>query len=305
MTSTFSVQRSRNAPIPVAPRVTQRKCTKCGLCLTLCPTSVLEMRNKQVAVVRPESCIGCGHCGSFCPAGAIVQKATDSKKIPTTGPDAPPSPRSLQTLLRSRRSVRQYQRKALTKKDLDRILEAGRYTATGSNSQNIRYIVITDPDKIAELREMTLPAIMKIFSMASKMAKLPFVANVMGEDLANRLRYQYAPGMKHFYERYMRGEERLFHSAPAVMLVCSDRYDETCSFSCASALYSCSLMAHSLGIGCCLNGFVQNAANSDAKIRKFLDLPRHQKCHGAMTLGYQKVKFNRLVKRNPPNVTWM
>jgi len=146
---------------------------------------------------------------------------------------------------------------------------------------------------------------MKIFSTAGKFASLPFASYLMGEDLLYRLTNQYAQGLKIFYERQSRGEDRLFYNAPAIMMVCADRWDETSAFSCAAALYSCSLMAHTIGVGCCFNGFVQNAANGSSKIKKWLDIPWHQKCYGAMTLGYQDVEYHRLVKRKPPNVTWL
>lgn len=300
-----SPRKSITFPDSLPPRVIPRRCTKCGLCLTLCPATVFEMRNKTVRVIRPESCIECGHCGSACPSNAIVVSSTESKKLSTFGPDALPSPRSLQLLLRSRRSVRRYKRKPLTKKDLNTIIEAGRYTATGSNSQNIRYIVVTDPRKIVELREILVPATMKLFATATKTASLPFASYLLGDALADRLRTQYAPGMKLFYERQMKGEDRLFYDATAIMLVCSDRWDETSGFSSAAALYSCSLMAHAIGVGCCFNGFIQSTVNNNARIRKWFGIPWTQKCYGAMTLGYQDVQYKRLVKRKQPDVTWM
>ena len=66
-----------------------------------------------------------------------------------------------------------------------------------------------------------------------------------------------------------RGEDRLFYNAATIMLVCADRWDETSGLSCAAALYNCSLMGHTIGIGCCFNGFVQNTVNSTSKIRKW------------------------------------
>ena len=286
------------------PRVIQRKCTRCGLCLTVCPANVFEMHNKRIAAVKTQYCIQCGHCGSMCPSNAIVVSSAETKKLSAFGPDALPSPRSLQLLLRSRRSVRRYKRKPLTKKDLHTIIEAGRYTATGSNSQNIRYMVVTDPKKIAELREITVPAVMKLFATAAKTASLPFASYLLGDALVDKLKNQYGPGMKLFYERQSRGEDRLFFDAPAIMLVCGDRWDETTGFSCAAALYNCSLKAHTIGVGCCFNGFIQTTVNNNPKIRKWFGIPRSQKCYGAMTLGYQDVQYNRLVKRKQPDVTW-
>jgi nitroreductase/Pyruvate/2-oxoacid:ferredoxin oxidoreductase delta subunit len=287
------------------PRVNRRKCTTCGLCLSLCPSSVFIQHESGIAVANPQFCIQCGHCGSFCPSNAIAVPSVESKRLLAPGPDALPSPNSLQLLLRSRRSVRQYKHKTLTRKDLNRIIEAGRYTATGSNCQNIRYIVIADPDRIAQLREMTLPVIMKMISIVGKISSLPFASQLLGEDLADRMKNLYAPGIKIFYKRQRQGEDRLFYNAPAVLMVCADRWDDTSAFSCSAALYNGSLMAHTLGIGCCFNGFLQNAVNNNARIRRWLGIPRHQKCYGAMTLGYQNVKYNYLVKRNPPDVTWL
>jgi len=298
-------QKSVTIPSSAPPRVIQRKCTQCGLCLTVCPANVFEMHNKKIAAVKTEYCIQCGHCGSMCPSNAIVVSSAETKTISAFGPDALPSPRSLQLLLRARRSVRRYKSKPLTKKDLHSIIEAGRYTATGSNSQNIRYMVVTDPRKIAELREITVPAVMKLFATAAKTASLPFASYLLGDDLADKLKNQYGPGMKLFYERQSRGEDRLFFDAPAIMLVCGERWDETTGFSCAAALYNCSLKAHTIGVGCCFNGFIQTTVNNNPKIRKWFGIPRTQKCYGAMTLGYPDVKYNRLVKRKRPDVTWL
>ena len=55
----------------------------------------------------------------------------------------------------------------------------------------------------------------------------------------------------------------------------------------------------------CFNGLVQSTVNSTSKIRKRFGIPWTQKCYGAMSLGYQEVHYNRLVKRNHPGVTWL
>ena len=215
-----------------------------------------------------------------------------------------PSPASLQFLLRSRRSVRRYKRKAVSRKDIKKILEAGRFTPTGLNRQGIRYIVITDPDRIARLREMTLPAVMKLFAMAERIASLPFSSYLLGEQFIKDLKSTYGPGLKLFYDRTKRGEDRLFYNAPAIMLVHGEKVDDM-AFSCPVALFNCSMMAHTLGIGCCLNGFLVLAANHNTRIKQWLGIPRTHKCYGAMTLGYQGVAYSSLVKRNPVNVRWL
>ncbi len=290
---------------PDTPKVLTDKCKKCGLCLTLCPGNVFEKHNDTITVAAPDSCFHCGHCGSICPSKAIVEPSIEPNPLTAADMASMPSPEALQLLFRSRRSVRQFKRRPLKREDIQKILDAGRYTPTGANSQAIRYIVITDRRKIEELGKMVLPVIMKTFTMAGRLASLPFSSYLLGDDLAYNLKNIYMPGMKDFHKRLQRGEDRLFFNAPAIMLVHAEGLDESLAFSCPVALYNCSLMAHSMGIGCCLNGFIVTAVNNDSKLKKWLDFPRNHKCFGAMILGYQNVKYNHLVKRNPPDVKWM
>lgn len=293
----------RAQPKPPPPRILQDKCTDCGLCASVC--LVLEKRNKKVVVARPDICIRCGHCGSICPSNAIVGPSTESRRLTDRDRSSAPSPASLQFLLRSRRSVRRYKRKPVSKKDMNKILEAGRYTPTGTNSQGIQYIVITDPDRIARLRKMTMPAVIRLFAMALRVANIPVLSSyLLGEQAADNFKNIYAPAIKAINEYTTRGDDRLFYNAPAIILVHGEKLDDM-AFSCSAALFSCYLMAHTLGIGCCLNGFLVLAANHDSKVKKWLGIPRNHKCHAAMTLGYQDVAYNHLVKRNPVKVRWL
>jgi Pyruvate/2-oxoacid:ferredoxin oxidoreductase delta subunit len=58
------------------PKVEESKCISCGLCVTVCPSFVLEMRNKKAEVVRGAWCIGCDHCGAVCPTEAILHNGS-------------------------------------------------------------------------------------------------------------------------------------------------------------------------------------------------------------------------------------
>ncbi len=294
--------RNKKNPRFAIPKIVRKKCTGCGLCTEIC--LVYEKHNTQISIAKPEICIRCGHCGSFCPSNAIKAPGTESRRLTDVDQALIPSPESLQFLFRSRRSVRRYKRKAVSRKDINKILEAGRYTPTGLNSQGIRYIVITDPDRIARLRAMTLPAVMKLFGIAERLASLPFSSYLLGEEFKKDLESTYSPGLKLLNDRTMRGDDRLFYHAPAIMLVHGAKVDDM-AFSCPVALYNCSMMAHTLGIGCCLNGFLVLAANHNTRIKKWLGIPRAHKCYGAMTFGYQDVTYNALVKRNAVNVRWL
>ncbi len=79
------------------PKVEESKCNGCGLCVTVCPSFVLEMRNKKAEVVRGAWCIGCDHCGAVCPTEAILHRGASSKReshletIPVAISGSPPS----------------------------------------------------------------------------------------------------------------------------------------------------------------------------------------------------------------------
>jgi len=105
-------------------------------------------------------------------------------------------------------------------------------------------------------------------------------------------------------EAMNRGEDRLFYHAPAVMIAHAESWDSSSPFNCSVALYNCSLMAHTLKLGCCFNGFLVNAVNHDRKIKRWLGIPADHRCYSAMGLGYPNIKYERLVQRHPPKVMW-
>jgi nitroreductase/NAD-dependent dihydropyrimidine dehydrogenase PreA subunit len=285
--------------------INEKKCTGCGKCVNTCSSCVLEMRGGRPELVKPYYCIRCGHCAAVCEYDAIISTSTEPKKITPAELKKSPTPEALQFLLRARRSVRFYKNRPVLKKDLEKILEAGRYTATGTNSQDVRYIVFTDQKKIDELRKIATPLVVKMMKRAGRIASTPLGKMLMGELLASRMKDLYLPGMDIITERIKEGKDPVFFNAPALIIVYAEKIDDTASFGCAAALYNCSLMAHTLGIGCCFNGFLQTVINYDKKVKKIMGIPKYCKCWGAMTLGYQNVKFNKLTRRKPVDVTWV
>jgi nitroreductase/NAD-dependent dihydropyrimidine dehydrogenase PreA subunit len=285
------------------PEVIKKKCTGCGLCLTVCPSFVFELTGKKARVVRGDWCIGCGQCGAVCPVEAILHEASALGKGPRLGSRPAVSTDKLMLLLRERRSVRSYRHKPVAKKVLEQIIDAGRYAPTGSNSQNVHYMILTTPTKINQLREMTISFYERIFTLIRSKVGAFLLRVFAGGRIVEKL-LESIPKLEHAKELMDQGKDCLFYDAPAVVVVHAESWDSSSAFNGALGLYNCSLMAHTLGVGCCFNGYLQNAVNSSRRIKKWLGIPRDHRCFGAMTLGYQKVRYQRLVKRDPAKAVW-
>jgi nitroreductase len=252
-------------------------------------------------VVRGDWCIGCGHCGAVCPTGAILHEGVCFDMHPKKGETPGTSPEVLELLLRERRSVRNYTPDPVPEEVLNRILDAGRYAPTGTNSQNVHYVVLISPDRIEELRKMTIRFYDKIFSRARGRLGILLFSFIAGRKTAEYLRDS-LPKVEYANEQMKQGKDRLFYHAPVVILAHAESWDPCSSFNCSVALYHCSLMAHTLGLGGCFNGFLSNAVNHASKIKRWLGIPSDHKCYSAMTLGFPNVKYLRLVHRDPPKV---
>jgi len=61
----------------------------------------------------------------------------------------------LLNLIKTRRSIRAFKKSRLNKKQIDMILEAGRWAPSGWNSQPWKFIVIQDSNKINEIAKAT------------------------------------------------------------------------------------------------------------------------------------------------------
>jgi len=85
--------------------------------------------------------------------------------------------------IRARRNVRSFEDRAIPDEDLDRILEAGRRSASASNSQPWDFVVVTDRDQLIDLSTVWRSA----GHVAGSAATIALVAGV--PDNERRLAY--------------------------------------------------------------------------------------------------------------------
>jgi ferredoxin len=60
------------------PWIKQEDCTRCGICIDICPTDAITME-EEGALIDMDLCIRCGECHEVCPIDAVRH---DSERIP-------------------------------------------------------------------------------------------------------------------------------------------------------------------------------------------------------------------------------
>ena len=285
------------------PKVIAEKCINCGECVSVCPSFVLDQAWEKARVIRGEWCIDCGHCGAVCPTEAILHETVSFDTDSGKGLNSAVSPEILESFFKERRSVRNYTKDPVPENILNRILDAGIYGPTGRNSQNVHYIVLTSADQISQLRTMTTGFYDRVFARARGWLSGLILSWIAGRKTLAYLR-ESLPKAEYAHEQMKQGKDPLFFHAPVVILAHAESWDTCSSFNCSVALYQCSLLAHTLCLGCCFNGYLVNAVNHDQEIKKWLRVPPDHQCYAAMTLGYRNVTYRRPIRRDSPKMTW-
>ncbi len=242
-------------------------CIGCGLCVSDCPTSTIRMEGKT-AVVTGRGCIRCGHCQAICPQGAVsLSGFAEAPEEITSEMHVDAS--VLMGQLKARRSVRQFSAQEIPPEFIRQIIEAGRYTPTGTNKQGVSYAVLQQG-----LQEVEAQAI-RLFRGLKRGVDLVYsgLREIEIDD--------------HF----------LFKNAKAVIVIKSaDAVDA------ALAASSMELMAQSLGLGVFYSGFFTMVTRVSGKIRKHLGIRRGEKAITTLVLGFPAVRYLRTAQREAADV---
>lgn len=271
---------------PSRPEFNPDKCIKCGLCVDVCaPQAILidEMR-------ATSRCIGCYHCMSVCPTGAIT---VDGKLGEDVG-DAI-SPDDFVSLVKRRRSLRNFDDKDIPEDVIDNIAEMLRYSPTSHNTQRVHITAVIGRDRVSRLSSDLRDFLYRRFSLLSNpVVNLP-LRLFMGKDVATSVKKS-----RKYFAR-MKDEGDIFtYNAPALLIFHGSGEMVEWDSHVASAYTT--LYIETLGLGGCLNGYMVMALNWSKKLRTSLGIPEGHRVHAAMTLGYPAVRFRRQVFRLPPKI---
>jgi nitroreductase len=148
------------------------------------------------------------------------------------------------------------------------------------------------------------------YAWADGALKNPIARVIMGLRAGRRARDSLErfvmPAMRWYRRWYDEGSgDELRRDAPAIMLFHTGVSTVCGNEDCFSAAWHAVLMAETLGVGTCINGLLVPAANRSPELRHLLALPEGREVHAALTLGYPRHGYHRVITRRPVEVRWV
>jgi nitroreductase/NAD-dependent dihydropyrimidine dehydrogenase PreA subunit len=280
-----------------------QKCNGCGICASLCPPC-FSIKDKQVSANSDQDfCILCGHCISACPTNAISHKKLDEKYFNTFSDGKYLETEEIEKLFMKRRSYRNYKKKQVPGKLIERLVDVCRYAPTGTNVQTVEIMVIRDQEKIKLLSEMTVRFYNEIFTKIDNNQEFESF-NGRKFSAEEKLAVRNLAKSKRLKKRFQTQNDPIFYNAPAAIIFHSTSNTSTPKDNCVICSYAMSLAAMSLGLGACHIGLFELPANFSDEIMKELNLPVTHKVYSPIILGFPKFKFHKTVFRKPIKITW-
>ncbi len=284
--------------------IDQNLCTRCGLCSTRCLMNYRETDGVVTSSASAATCNLCGHCVALCPTGAITHHKMDMENFVELGAETRFDPDRFKLFVRSRRSHRLFEDKAVPKELLEKLVDICRYAPTGSNRQTVEITILQDRDKIQRLSDHTVDFFENRIDELEKEAGEYAAA---GKDLPQTTKsaLTMADTLKRVVMARKFGMEVIFHRAPAVMLFHSPTDTSTPKDDCVIASTTVTLAARTLSLETCYIGLFEFVANRYPPIIRELGLPAGHRVFSILVLGYPKLKFLRAVDRKPMKVRWL
>lgn len=264
-------------------RINREACIGCGNCAADCFVSNLRIREEK-AEARGD-CMMCGHCVAVCPVGAVSAEgpAYSMDEVLEYEKDSfAIEPERLLRFIQFRRSIRHFQNRPVEPEKIKRILEAGRYTQTASNREDVRYTVVQK--ELEQMRPMTWESLREL------------ALEQIGREDAN----PYAQRWLDLYDIWKQDQNKdgMFFNAPVVVIITSEA-----KWNGLLAAESVELMANACGLGALFSGFIERSVDRSPKLRALLDLGS-QKIDACLLLGYPDIAYYRTVPRKTANIHW-
>ncbi|MFW5734168.1 MAG: nitroreductase family protein [Oceanidesulfovibrio sp.] len=306
------IREQSDRPGAVTTVIDQYTCIGCGMCVRVCPSRTLAMVDGKAAVTGASS-LQCGHCESVCPVGAVRVEALDreleafssfqaQREWLQPGAGGADEARRLVRLMASRRSCRNYTAEPVSRQTLDDLVKMAVTAPSGTNSQRWTFTVLPTREAVRKLGDR----ISRFFEKLNAMAEKPWMRKglkLLGRGELDEYYESYYHAVKRALAEWREHDvDRLFHGAPAAILVGVSPGASCPQEDCLMATQNMILGAHALGLGTCLIGYAVAAMKEDKSIAAELGLPKGEVIHAVVAVGHPDETYRTVAGRLRPLV---
>jgi nitroreductase/NAD-dependent dihydropyrimidine dehydrogenase PreA subunit len=265
-------------------QIDQENCIQCGECAEDCPNDVISLDAGYPVVIadREERCIACQHCFAVCPTGALSIFGLDPQDSSSLD-NALPSPQQLATLMKGRRSVRQYLDEPVATSTIAELIDVVANGPTGVNNRQLLFTVVENQRAMTTLRKDTVEGIRKVVEQDGLPEGLEFFSGIV--------------------EAADAGKDILFRNAPHLLIVSSPADGPSPEQDCLIALTYFELLAATSGLGTVWNGLCRWALTKIVpELLGQLKIPEDHAIGYMMSFGKPAVEYHRTVQRGGANI---
>lgn len=259
--------------------INQEKCMGCGTCAGDCVAGNIVIKENKAVIKR--ECVQCGHCVAICPLNAVSIPEYDMADVETYCPETfDLKPENVLHNIKFRRSIRSYKEKKVEREVLEKLLQAGRYTATAHNNQNCHFVVVQD----------------NLVALKFGLWKYIEILTSTEEGKASKKLRPYAA----FHRRWKENPNNdfLFRNASTVLFITSDW-----TMDAGLAAQNIETMAVSMKLGVLYNDYLASIVNESEEMKKWLGI-EGKEIRICMLLGYPDRTYVRTAPRKEANIIW-
>lgn len=267
--------------------IDRSKCKQDGICAAVCPRLLIKAELNEFPQPTAEfadRCIRCGHCVAVCPTAALSLDGLGPEDCLELTRENAVSPAQAERFLRSRRSIRVFREEPASESQLEELVGMAVNSASASNGQPWRWIVIRDRDEVKRISGLAVDWMRKMVTADPVMAE--------------------AWGMAKLIADWETGLDRIGRNAPHLVYVHGDKNLHFGREDSALALSYLELYAPVLGLGACWVAYLYKPAVEYPPLIRALGIPEGDRVYGAVLVGKPKYKYPRAPKRKTPVISW-
>jgi len=285
-------------------------CIGCGECVEVCKDFSLVISDDKVEISDNPAfgCIGCAHCMAICPTGAIrVTGRTispgDLFELPAAGAAADYS--QMMSLLRRRRSIREFADKAVEPEIIQKILDAAVTSPMGLPPSDVNVLVLDSKEKSRRFAADYCDFLERLSWLVSPLF-LALMRPFWGKANDEMFRGFVKPMFDIFIGYMKKGINVVTYDAPLAIYFYGSPFTDPADpvVAATTAMYA----GESLGLGTCMLGAVHPMIQYGRSGRKFREKHgiKYASREGVIVIfGYPSVKYEKGIRRTFASTTFM